>query len=45
MIAKFDVNGATVNNLKIEGEIETNNLRIMDVMVNNEPRTHIHFIV
>lgn len=44
MIAKFDVNGATLNNLKVEGEIETENLRIMNVVDNNEKRTHIHWI-
>lgn len=44
MIAKFDVNGATLNNLKVEGEIETENLRIMNVVADGEKRTHIHWI-
>ena len=44
MIAKYDVSGATVKNLKVEGEIETNNLRIMDVTVDGVSHTHIHWI-
>lgn len=44
-IAKFDVNGATVTKkLKVEGELETNHLRMIDVTVSGVPRTHIHFI-
>lgn len=44
MIAEFDVNGATMHNLKVKGEIETENLRIMNVFANGEKRTHIHWI-
>lgn len=44
MIAEFDVNGATMHNLKVKGEIETENLRIMNVVTNGEKRTHVHWI-
>ena len=44
LIAKFDVNGATLNNLKILGEVETPNLRIMNVLESNVNHTHIHWI-
>lgn len=44
MIAKFDVNGATLKNLKVEGEIETEYLRMINVVVDGVPHTHIHWI-
>ena len=44
MIAQFDVNGATVNNLKVRGSIETKNLKIMDVTVDGVSHAHIHWI-
>lgn len=44
LIAKFDVNGATLNNLKILGEVETENLRMMNVSVSGVTHTHIHWI-
>lgn len=44
LIAKFDIDGSTLRNLKIEGEIETNNLREMDTMVDGVPHVHIHWI-
>ena len=44
LIAKFDVNGATLNNLKILGEVETENLRMMNVSVSGVAHTHIHWI-
>lgn len=44
LIAKFDVNGATLNNLKILGEVETPNLRIMNVVESNVNHTYIHWI-
>ena len=44
MIAKYTKDGAELKNLKINGEIETGNLRIMDVVVEGEKRTHIHWI-
>ena len=44
MIAKYTKDGAELKNLKVNGEIETGNLRIMDVVVDGEKRTHIHWI-
>ena len=44
MIAKYDKDGAYIKNLEITGELRTGNLRIMDVVVNGENRTHIHWI-
>lgn len=45
MIAKFDVNGANITgNLKVDGEIETQNLRMMNVKVDGVAHTHIHWI-
>ncbi len=43
-IAKYDKDGATVKNIKVTGELETSNLRVMDVVVNSKKRTHIHWI-
>lgn len=44
MIAKYTKDGAELKNLKVNGEIETGNLRIIDVVVDGEKRTHIHWI-
>ena len=44
MIAKYTKDGAELKNLKVNGEIETGNLRIMDVVVDREKRTHVHWI-
>ena len=45
MIAKFDVNGATITgNLNLEGEFITKNLRMMNVEVDGVAHTHIHWI-
>lgn len=44
MIARYDKDGAKLKNLEITGELKTGNLRIMDVVVNGENRTHIHWI-
>lgn len=44
MIAKYDKDGAYIKDLEITGELRTGNLRIMDVVVNGENRTHIHWI-
>lgn len=44
LIARYDKDGAYLKNLRITGELETSNLRIMDVTVNGENRTHIHWI-
>ncbi len=44
LIARYDKDGAYFKNLEITGELRTKNLRIMDVVVNGENRTHIHWI-
>lgn len=45
LIAKFDVNGATVQgNLNLNGELITPNLRMMNADVDGVPHTHIHWI-
>lgn len=45
MIAKFDVDGATITgNLTLEGELITPNLRMINVVVDGVPHTHIHWI-
>ncbi len=45
MIAKFDVNGATITgNLTLEGEFITQNLRMINTTVENVKHTHIHWI-
>lgn len=45
MIAKFDVNGATITgNLTLEGEFITQNLRMINTVVESIPHTHIHWI-
>ena len=45
MIAKYDKDGATLHNLKVEGTIETQNLRIVNVTGDlGEDRVHIHWI-
>lgn len=44
LIARYDKDGAFFKNLEITGELRTSNLRIMDVVVNGENRTHIHWI-
>lgn len=44
MIAKFDVNGATLNNLKILGTIETPHSKKMAITVNGEDRVYDFWI-
>ena len=45
MIAKYDKDGATLHNLKVEGTIEMQNLRIVNVTGDlGEDRVHIHWI-
>lgn len=44
MIAKYTKDGAELKNLKVNGEIETGNLRVIDVVVDGEKRTHMHWI-
>lgn len=44
MIAKFDVNGATLNNLKVLGTIETPHSKKVSVTVNSEERVYDFWI-
>lgn len=44
LIARYDKDGAYFTNLKMTGEFETKNLRMMDVLANKEDRVHIHWI-
>lgn len=45
MIAKYDKDGATLKNLKVEGNIETQNLKIVNATGDlGEDRVHIHWI-
>lgn len=43
-IAKYTKDGAFFDSLQITGELKTANLRIIDLKVNGENRTHIHWI-